>query len=124
MDVLSSICSLDPFVRLEGSITVISNPPKSQFQLGVPFSFEVVLADIWSLPECYEIYFDTLSMSRWHRSIGRVWVLERAPHQEGVVSLARVAESITISTMKRLGLFELAESVLDAQSSAFPLLRS
>jgi hypothetical protein len=43
-----------------GSFTVIKNPPKSKFQLGSTYIYEVLLANICSLPECYEIYFDTL----------------------------------------------------------------
>ena len=126
MDILASICSLDPFIKSEGHTKIIHTPTKMTLQMGHPFEFEFRVDDAFALWQRYTIYKDKLSISRlpsrqWPY---RVYLLKEAPHQEGLPILSTVASATVLATVKRLGLFELAESILDAQSSAFPSLRS
>ena len=126
MDILTSICSLDPFIKTEGHTKILHTPTKLTLQMGHPFEFEFGVDDVLASWQRYTIYKDKLSISRlpsrqWPY---RVYLLKEAPHQEGLAILSTVASANVLATMKRLGLFELAESILDAQASAFPSLRS
>ena len=124
MDVLSSIYTLDPFVNKEGFTAVIYEPTKFGFDDGQPYEFEFMVDDIFASWQRYTIYKHTISISWLHPFGGREFKLKKAPHEKGLPVLAQVTNARVLATMKRLGLFELAERILDAQSSAFPTLRS
>jgi len=126
MDILTSICSIDPFIKKEGQTKILHIPTPRAFQRCDPFEFEFRVDDFIAYWQRYTIYKDTLSISRLRSKpwAYREYLLKDEPHQEGVPILSIVAGAKVLATLKRLGLFELAESILDAQSSAFPSLRS
>ena len=126
MDILTSICSIDPFIKKEGQTKILRIPTPRAFQSWDPFEFEFKVDDLIAHWQRYTIYKDTLSISylRSKRWAYRQYLLKDAPHEEGLPILSVVADATVLATLKRLGLFELAESILDAQSSAFPGLRS
>ena len=126
MDILTSICSLDPFIKTEGHTKILYAPTKLAFQRGHPFEFEFRFDDAFASWQRYTIYKDKLSILRLPAVVerSRVQIMKDVPHEEGLPILSVVAGAKVLATMKRLGLFELAESILDAQSSAFPRLRS
>ena len=126
MDILASICSLDPFIKTEGHTKILHTPTKLTLQMGHPFEFEFRVDDALASWQRYTIYKDKLSISRLP-AVGwpyREQIMKDVPHEEGLPILSVVAGAKVLATMKRLGLFELAERILDAQSSAFPSLRS
>ena len=122
MNILSSICSMDPFIKREGHTRILYSPYAYTFQHGDPFEFEFMVDDIFASWQRYTIHKDHLSISllRYEPRLHREFLLHEAPHREGLPTLSVVADATVLATMKRLGLFELAESILDAQSSAFP----
>ena len=126
MDILTSICSIDPFVKKEGYTKILRTPTPMTFQRGDPFEFEFIVDDVFAWWQRYTIYPDTLSISRLRSQqwAYREYLLKDAPHEEGLAILSVIADAEVLATLKRVGLFELAESILDAQSSAFPSLRS
>ena len=127
MDILTSICSLDPFIKTEGHTKILYTPTKLAFQRGHPFDFEFRVDDAFASWVRYTIYKDKLSILRLTAVVEpyhRLQIMKDVPHEEGLQILSVVAGAKVLATMKRLGLFELAESILDAQSSAFPSLRS
>ena len=126
MDILTSICSLDPFIKTEGHTKILYAPTKLAFQRGHPFEFEFRVDDAFASLVRYTIYKDKLSILRLTAVVepDRVQIMKDVPHEEGLQILSVVAGAKVLATMKRLGLFELAESIMDAQSSAFPSLRS
>ena len=126
MDILTSICSIDPFIKKEGQTKILCIPTPRAFQRCDPFEFEFKVDDIVAYWQRYTIYKDTLTISRLRSKpwAYREYLLKDKPHQEGLPILSIVAGAKVLATLKRLGLFELAESILDAQSSAFPSLRS
>ena len=87
---------------------------------------EELVVDTLASWQRYTIYKDKLTIFRLtsERWPYRECVLKEAHHKEGLPTLSVVASAIVLTTMKRLGLFEVAKSILDAQSSAFPSLRS
>ena len=126
MDILTSICSIDPFIKKEGQTTILRIPTPRAFQSWDPFEFEFKVDDLIAHWQRYTIYKDTLSISylRSEQWAYREYLLKDAPHEEGLPVLSVIAGAPVLATLKRLGLFELAENILDAQSSAFPSLRS
>jgi len=126
MDILTSICSIDPFIKKEGQTRILHIPNKYSFVADNPFEFEFRVDEIFASWQRYTIYKDTLSISylRSEQWAYREYLLKNAPHEEGLPVLSVIAGAPILATLKRLGLFELAENILDAQSSAFPSLRS
>ena len=126
MDILTSICSIDPFIKKQGHTEILHTPNLVTFQRGDPFEFEFIVDEVFASWQRYTIYPDKLSISRLRSTqwAYREYVLREVPHEEGLPILSVVAGATVLATLKRLGLFKLAESILDAQSSAFPGLRS
>ena len=126
MDILTSIYSIDPLIKREGHTKILRTPALVAFQRGDPFEFEFIVDEVFASWQRYTIHPDKLSISRLRSAqwAYREYVLKDAPHEEGLPILSTVAGATVLATLKRLGLFELAESILDAQSSAFPGLRS
>ena len=126
MDILTSICSIDPFIKKEGQTRILHTPNIYAFVADNPFEFEFRVDEIFASWQRYTIYKDTLSISylRSEQWAYREYLLKNAPHEEGLPVLSVIAGAPVLATLKRLGLFQLAENILDAQSSAFPSLRS
>lgn len=121
MNFLSSVCSLDPFIKEECHTEILTRPTREMFQLGQPYEFRVKSASPGAVPRTYIVQKHSLTVfwCRKYTSI-RVYDLIDAPHDEGLPILAAAANAEVLGTMKQLGMFGLAERILDAQSAAFP----